>query len=268
MKKFFLAAIAAIATLPVWSVNPKMIEIAPTDSEGEKSVLELSLPAGEVKGAVVVCPGGGYGFKAIDKEGRDWVDWFAERGIATAVLDYRLPHHRHAVPSADCSASIAYLRANATKLGIPADKIGVMGFSAGGHLAATAATHFDEASRPDFQILMYPVISLDLTITHPGTRENLIGKDPKPGLEALYSIELQVTPQTPPAFIFACEDDGTVPVENSLLYFRSLTAAKVPSQLHIFPTGGHGFGKLPQFKYVDQMLYLLDSWIKTSVLAQ
>ena len=141
-----------------------------------------------------------------------------------------------------------------------------MGFSAGGHLASTMATHYTETSRPDFQILMYPVITMDPSFTHDWTHHNLIGQHPRPGMEDLYSNEKQVTPQTPPAFIFTTEDDGVVPIANSMRYYEALTANKVPSELHIYPYGGHGYGKLPEFQYVDQMLYLLDSWIKTTVL--
>ena len=142
-------------------------------------------------------------------------------------------------------SAITTVRHNAAEWHIPADKVGVIGFSAGGHLASTMATHYTDATRPDFQILIYPVITLDPTITHMGTRDNLIGKNPRPGMEALYSNELQVTTQTPPAFIFATQDDDVVPVENSIRYEAALTAAKVPAELHIYPTGGHGYGKRP-----------------------
>lgn len=268
MNKLIMTLSLAAVALGAFAARPIKIELTDEKSPADdKAYLEVFLPQkGEIKGAVVVCPGGSYGMKAIDKEGRDWAAWMAERGIATAVLDYRLPHERHNVPLADCTAAIDLLRTNSSKWKIPADKIGVMGFSAGGHLASTMATHYTETSRPDFQILMYPVITMDPSFTHDWTHHNLIGQHPRPGMEDLYSNEKQVTPQTPPAFIFATEDDGVVPVANSIRYYEALTSNKVPSELHIYPYGGHGYGKLPEFQYVDQMLYLLDSWIKTTVL--
>ncbi len=266
MKKITFTFAIAMMALAASAVKPIKIDLTPADAQAdEKALLEVYLPEGRPTGAVVVCPGGGYGFKAIDKEGRDWAEWFAQRGVATAVLDYRLPQGRHDVPLSDCDKAITALRKNAAKWKIPADKVGVMGFSAGGHLAATMATHYTDESRPDFQILVYPVVSMDTTITHRGSHDNLLGAQPRPGMEDLYSNELQVTPQTPPAFIITCEDDRTVDPDNSMRYYRALTKAGVPSELHVFPQGGHGYGKLPSFRYVDQMLYLLDKWIVNTV---
>lgn len=266
MKKLVLTLAAAIAAICIEAANPVKINLTPADALPEESAtLEVFLPKGEAKAAVVMCPGGGYGWVSMDNEGYEWVEWFNERGIATAILNYRLPRERHNVPLTDCMAAINTVRRNAAKWHIPADKVGVMGFSAGGHLASTMATHYTETTRPDFQVLMYPVISFDTSITHMGTHDNLIGKNPRPGMELLYSNELQVTPQTPPAFIFATEDDDVVPVENSMRYYAALTKAKVPSELHIYPTGGHGYGRRAHFKYVGQMLWLLDSWFNTTV---
>ncbi len=200
---------------------------------------------------------------AYDKEGTDWADWFAERGITLAVLNYRLPNARHELPVADAKAAISYLRENAAKLGLDPSKIGIMGFSAGGHLASTAATHYDSAAnRPSFQILAYPVISMDKAITHNGTRHNLIGDNASTDLAEFYSNELQVKDSNPPAYIVACEDDHAVPVANSLRYYQALTNHKVPAEIHIYPTGGHGFGKLSSFKYVDSMLSTLSDWLE------
>ncbi len=266
MKKLIPTLAALAIAICANAAKPLKIDLTPSDAlPGETATLEVFLPKGEAKATVVMCPGRGYGFVSMENEGYEWVDWFNERGIATAILNYRLPHERHNVPLADCMAAITTVRHNAAEWHIPADKVGVIGFSAGGHLASTMATHYTDATRPDFQILIYPVITLDPTITHMGTRDNLIGKNPRPGMEALYSNELQVTTQTPPAFIFATQDDDVVPVENSIRYEAALTAAKVPAELHIYPTGGHGYGKRPHFKYVNQMLWLLDSWFNTTV---
>ena len=196
----------------------------------------LVYPAANPNGlSVVMCPGGGYTHLARYHEGTDMADWFNAQGITYAVLLYRMPQGHNAVPLSDALQAIRIMRANADKWGIT--KVGIAGASAGGHLASTAATHFTPDSRPDFQILFYPVISLDGDITHMGSRENLIGKDAGEELVKLYSNELHVTADTPVAFIMHSSNDGTVPVENTLRYFAALTASKVYSTLHIYPVG-------------------------------
>ncbi|MDE5941242.1 MAG: alpha/beta hydrolase [Muribaculaceae bacterium] len=267
MKNFLMTVALAATALCVNAIKPVTVDLRPENSEPEeKATLEVYLPEKcDTRGAVVMCPGGGYGFVSVENEGRNWVEWFTDRGIATAVLVYRLPRQRHTVPLADCTAAIECVRQNSAKWGIPSGHTGVMGFSAGGHLASTMATHYGESSRPDFQILIYPVITMDKAITHMGTHDSLIGTEPSTALETLYSNELQVTPQTPPAFIFTCEDDDVVHPDNSIRYYQALTANKVPSELHIYPTGGHGFGFNPRFTYHNQMLWLLESWFNTTV---
>lgn len=265
MKKGLLAAIAFGAALSMGGVETITLPLQGDNGE-EAATLELYMPAqGEARGTVVVCPGGGYGYRAVEHEGRGWAQWMGERGMATAVLIYRLPRGHHDISLADCHSAISYLREHSQELGLPADKIGVMGFSAGGHLASTAATHFTEATRPDFQILMYPVITMDSTFTHMGSRQNLLGNNPAPALVELYSNEKQVTPQTPPAFICAAGDDDIVPITNSLEYYRALCKAGVPSEAAFFPKGGHGFGMLASFPYVSQMLYLLERWLTSQI---
>lgn len=263
MKKSFCTAFAAIALTCAAQqhvcVNPYTGEAASKDTA---PALEIFIPENPAGPAVVACPGGGYGFLAYDKEGADWADWLGERGIALAVLNYTLPKGNCQLPGNDAKAAISYLRENAAALKLDPEKIGIMGFSAGGHLASTAATHYDSAAnRPSFQILVYPVISMDSTITHKGSRVNLLGENPTEGLVTLYSNEKQVKAGNPPAYIIACEDDRTVPVANSLRYFQALTDAGVPAEAHFFPTGGHGFGKLPGFKYVNSMLNTLSDWL-------
>lgn len=268
MKKFLTSLTLAAATLCAAAITPVTIDLTPADAlPDEKATLEVYLPEnGTTKGAVVMCPGGGYGFVSVENEGRNWVNWFTDRGLATAVLIYRLPKHRHTVPLADCTAAIEAMRENSARWGIPENHIGVMGFSAGGHLASTMATHYSNSSRPDFQILIYPVISMDKTITHMGTHDSLITPEASTRMETLYSNELQVSADTPPAFIFTCEDDTVVPIANSIRYYRALQANNVPAELHIFPTGGHGFGFSADYTYHNQMLYLLDSWLSISAL--
>ncbi|MFI3268079.1 MAG: alpha/beta hydrolase, partial [Rikenellaceae bacterium] len=155
---------------------------------------------------------------------------------------------------------ITIMRENKEKWNI--SKVGIMGCSAGGHLASTAATHYSDETRPDFQILVYPVISMDEKITHKGSQNQLLGKNPSQEELNDYSNELQVTEDTPPAFIVHCTDDTTVPVQNSILYYTSLVENKVPATLHIYPTGGHGWGFSDTFKYLDLWTLELETWLK------
>lgn len=219
---------------------------------GTRLVTEPTLtiyPAAQPNGIVVLdCPGGGYWVVCHKHEGSDMAEWFNEQGITLAVLRYRMPNQHHTIPLEDGKRAIELLREHADELGLKT--IGVMGFSAGGHLASTMATHLcagegAEALAPDFQILVYPVISMDAAITHMGSREALLGMDPDSALVALYSNELQVTPQTPPAFIVLSGNDDLVPIENSLRYYQALQTAGVPAELHMYPTDGHGWGFNP-----------------------
>ncbi|MDE5956383.1 MAG: alpha/beta hydrolase [Bacteroidales bacterium] len=208
---------------------------------------------------VVVCPGGGYWIVSSWNEGVYTADWLLSQGITVCVVKYRLPNSRHEIPLTDVQNAFRYCRSHAAEWGI--NQIGVMGFSAGGHLAASASNLFtDDITRPDFSVLIYPVISLDKSITHKGTRENLIGSDRFWGdrdkkvdefmqaqerhaeLIEHYSLENRVSADTPQTFIVHCTDDTTVPVENSIRYYRSLVEKSVPAEMHIFPYGGHGFG--------------------------
>ena len=209
--------------------------------------------------AVIICPGGGYGILAYDWEGTDPAKWLNSKGIAAIVLKYRLPNSKsnitpHLSPLADAKRALRMVRYNAPKWNIRKDAIGVMGFSAGGHLASTLGTHFDAgdpssadsvervSSRPDFMILVYPVISMSKPVMHTGSRNNLIGDKPSEELARLYSNELQVTGETPPTILVHATDDKAVPVENSLLMYGALKEKNVPAEMHIYPKGGHGFG--------------------------
>jgi acetyl esterase/lipase len=196
----------------------------------------------------------------MDHEGHDMAAWFNAQGITYAVLKYRMPNEHHEVPLSDALQAIRLVRKHAEEWNI--EKVGIMGSSAGGHLASTAATHYTDDSRPDFQILFYPVISMDLSICHKGSRERLIGKIPTDELVQLYSNELQVSAQTPPAFIMHSSDDRVVPVENSLRYYQALVKNKVPASLHCYPTGGHGWGYNDNFKYKRQWTGELEKWLR------
>jgi len=201
--------------------------------------------------ALVICPGGGYGGKVLTHEGSYIAAWLNRHGIAGIVLDYRLPQGRHSVPLSDAQRAIRLARAHAEAWGLQADRIGIMGFSAGGHLASTAGTHFNAGDpkaadpverlscRPDFMILVYPVIRLD-ALGHKGTRTNLLGPDPKPELVAFYSNDQQVSDQTPPAYLAHAQDDKVVPPSNSASFRDALKAHHVPVEYLELPYGNHG----------------------------
>jgi acetyl esterase/lipase len=208
------------------------------------------------RSAVVVCPGGGYVHLAMDHEGKQIAEWFNELGITAFVLKYRnnSSGHQHPVPMMDGQRAIRTVRARAAEWNVDPAKFGVMGFSAGGHLASTLATHFDNGqsnaedavdranSRPDFLILCYPVISMTESYMHRGSRDNLLGKDADDSLAANLSSEKQVTAQTPPTFIFQTDADKGVRAENCVAFYLALRRAGVPAELHIYQDGKHGVG--------------------------
>jgi len=269
----FLSAmlLAQNRILPLWEADPPNYretgEVTIWDTSDivrirhvQKPDLAIFLPSkknatGE---AVVICPGGGYRALAYDWEGSDIARWLNSEGIAAFVLKYRLPGGAsnitpHKSPLMDAQRAMRLVRLHAEKWNIDPGKIGIMGFSAGGHLASTLSTHFDagdpsstdpveqESCRPDFAILMYPVITFTEDDMHRGSREALLGKEPDPELVAYFSNELQVSPETPPTILIHSEDDQSVPVENSLAYYKALRKNQVSSEMHIYPYGGHGY---------------------------
>ncbi|MCD8091451.1 MAG: alpha/beta hydrolase [Bacteroides sp.] len=213
--------------------------------------------------AIIMCPGGGYAGLAMAHEGHDMAAWFNAQGITYAVLKYRMPNGNNEVPLSDAEQAIRMVRDHAAEWGVNPARVGVMGASAGGHLAASLSTLYSsDKTRPDFQILFYPVISMVKGITHPGSRENLIGKNPPQALEQKYSLEKQVTPRTPQAFIMLSSDDDLVPATNSIGYFLALKDKKVPVSLHMYPTGGHGWGFRDNFTYKRQWTGELEKWLR------
>lgn len=206
--------------------------------------------------AVLIFPGGGYQHLAIDKEGTKVAEWLNSLGIAAFVVKYRLPSdkimkNKNVGPLQDAQEAIRYVRQNAAKYNIDATKIGIIGFSAGGHLASTLATHYDDkvyesnykvSARPDFSLLIYPVISMQNDITHKGSQISLLGENPSQMLIDSFSNEKKVTAQTPPCFIIHATDDTVVLPENSINYYLALKKNNVPAELHIYEKGGHGFG--------------------------
>jgi dienelactone hydrolase len=248
-------------------------EIESTDiiriSKVQVPQLEVYLPnkRGASGQAVIICPGGGYARLAYDWEGTDIAKLFNAHGIAAFVLKYRLPDSISStspdqVPLMDAKQAISIVRARAAEWNINPNKIGIMGFSAGGHLAATLSTHFDQSTRPDFSILIYPVISMEKSIAHMGSRTNLIGAKPTDAIIKLYSNELHITPKTPPTFILHATDDNAVPVENSLTYYQALKKNGVPAEMHIYPTGGHGFALALGKGSLEKWPTLLFDWMK------
>lgn len=225
-------------------------------------------PAPQPNGlCVVMCPGGGYEAETQDTEGHDPATWFNVRGITYAMLQYRLPEGKHTyAPLSDAQEAIRILRSKAQDYGISG--IGIMGCSAGGHLASTAATHYTADCRPDFQILLYSVITMDPAFTHEGSRKALLGPDPSEEMTERFSNEKQVTADTPPAFILACSDDRVVPVRNSTDYYLSMVEKGVSATLHIYPSGGHGFGFRETFLYRPEFTAELDKWLREIIMKQ
>jgi acetyl esterase/lipase len=239
--------------------------------------LTIYKPANPNGMSVIICPGGGYGILAFDKEGTRVAEEMNKWGITAFVLKYRLPDDttnidRSIAPLMDAQQAIRMVRSKAAEWGLKKNKIGIMGFSAGGHLASTAATHFasnadatnkDTISvRPDFAVLIYPVISFDSTITHKGSRNNLVGATASAKQIKLYSNELQVTAKTPPSFLVHAADDGAVPVENSIRYYQACVKFKVPAEMHLYPKGGHGFGTFNKTT-TDNWMERLKNWLST-----
>jgi acetyl esterase/lipase len=227
------------------------------DAEEDRPTLTLYRGFQEKKAtaAVIVIPGGGYGWLATNHEGRQVANWFNAMGVTAFVLRYRLgPKYHHPVELGDAQRAIRMVRARAKEFAVLPDKIGVLGFSAGGHLASTAETHFDAgnaaatdpvervSSRPDFAILAYPVISFVAEYAHAGSSENLLGKNPDPALLKSLSNELQVTAETPPTFLWTSSTDKTVPPENSVAFYLALRKAAVSAELHVFAEAPHGVG--------------------------
>jgi acetyl esterase/lipase len=245
--------------------------------DADKPELTVFLPTvpNPTRTGVVVAPGGGYEHLAMDKEGFAVARWLNDRGVAAFVLRYRLgPRYHHPVELGDAQRAIRMVRAHAGEYGIAEDHLGIWGFSAGGHLAASAGTHFDrgdakatdpveqKSCRPDFLILAYPVITMTSPYAHQGSRRNLIGENADPALVEGMSAEVQVTPDTPPTFLFSTTDDKTVPIANSVMFYQALVRAGVPAEMHIFQHGSHGAGLAASNPQLSVWPDLLIKWMR------
>ncbi|HUJ43593.1 MAG TPA: alpha/beta hydrolase [Opitutaceae bacterium] len=232
-------------------------------------------PAGSACGtAVIICPGGGYGWLSMEKEGTEPARWFNALGVTAFVLKYRLAEYGHPAPLRDVLRAVRLVRSRAAEFGVRADRMGVMGFSAGGHLASCAGTLYDApegrtgapldavSARPDFLMLIYPVITLQDPYTHAGSRRNLLGEHPTEALIGHLSTELQVTKNTPPAFLLTSFEDHTVPAENSIGFFTAMHRAGVPAELHAYERGPHGIGLRPGFGPISDWPKLAEQWLR------
>jgi acetyl esterase/lipase len=267
-------------TMPLWSGRaPDAQGTEESDIPAMTAYLPRSTPPGVT--AVIILPGGSYRALAMNHEGRQVANFLNSMGIAAFVLKYRLgPRYNHPVELGDAQRAIRILRSRAPEWHIALDRIGVMGFSAGGHLAATASTHFDSgrpdsadavdrvSSRPDFAILCYPVISMTEPWTHQGSKTNLLGDNPAPELARSLSGELAVTSQTPPTFIFQTNADTTVPAENAVHYYLALRKAGVPAEMHIFANGPHGVGLAMDDPSLAEWPKLLVNWLRLNGLVK
>jgi len=298
MKKFVLflfvsgsLLLSAQKTIPLYSsvipnsipyaMKEMIIEEKPGVFHGYRNIsvpsLAVYLPDQKIAtgAAVIICPGGGYGMESYRREGTKIAEAFILKGIAAFVLKYRLPSDsimkdKTIGPLQDAQQAIKTVHQRAKEWNLDSRKIGIMGFSAGGHLASTAGTHFDKSYipntenislRPDFMILIYPVISMGDELTHRGSRKNLLGNDPTTDQQRFFSNELHVTGDTPPTWLTHAGDDTVVPVENSIRFYKELISHKIPSEMHLYPSGNHGF-VLSQ--PTDEWMAPLFSWMKKS----
>jgi acetyl esterase/lipase len=267
-------AAASEKTVLLW---PDGAPGAQGDEDIDKPALTIFVAPGEnaTKTAVVIAPGGGYEHLSWAKEGTDFAQWMSARGVTAFVLRYRLgPKYHYPVELEDAQRAIRWVRSHASEYGVAADHIGMMGFSAGGHLTATAGTHFDDGkvgdadmverqgSKPDFLLLAYPVITFEEPAVHSGSKKYLLGADPDPKLVELLSDETQVTKDTPPTFLFATTDDKTVPVMNSVMFYSALVKAGVPVEMHLFQHGSHGVGLAAANPQLSVWPDLMAKWMR------
>ena len=270
--QFRALAVFALLLLPMASIGgikPIVVDLwpngAPTRSVDPHDTARVFVYLPEVRHvtgrAIVICPGGGYSGLAIDHEGNGWAEFFTGQGIATIVLKYRMPHGDRDIPIEDAMEAMRLVRRNSKEWHIDSGQVGIMGSSAGGHLASVIATKGKGDAAPNFQVLFYPVITMNPGFTHRGSHDNLLGKDARKKLEHEYSTDRQVTRVTPRAFIALSDDDHTVLPANGVNYYLACYRHDVPASLHVYPKGGHGWGIKQSFPYHIEMLLDLKAWL-------
>lgn len=270
-RKTILAAVLAALCMPVCAQQKFEMNLWPQgapNSNGDaadSAKVWVYLPKKEAATgrAVVICPGGGYSHLAMSHEGHDWAPFFNNMGIAAVVLKYRMPHGNREVPVSDAEEALRLVRRNAQSWGVDAQDVGIMGSSAGGHLASTIATQATGDAAPNFQILFYPVITMMPDITHKGSHDNFLGPEAKKKDEHKYSNDLQVSRVTPRAYIALSDDDHVVLPANGVNYYIELYRHDVPATLHVYPSGGHGWGTRDSFMFHNEMQLDLKAWLRS-----
>ena len=269
--KTIISAVVFLAAATTYAQKNQEIVLwpngAPTSNGVDTDTAKVYVSLPDAKRAtgrcIVICPGGGYSHLAMNHEGHDWAPFFNNMGIATVVLKYRMPHGVCQVPLEDAEEAMRLVRRNAKQWNINPDQVGIMGSSAGGHLASTLATRSKGDAAANFQILFYPVITMDPSFTHLGSHDNLRGKDAKKKLEREYSNDLQVTRVTPRAFIVLSDNDHAVLPVNGVNYYFECYRHDVPASLHVYPTGGHGWGIRTSFAFHVEMMQELRTWLNS-----
>lgn len=280
--KIVLCSLLLLVSLDLWAQKPVVVELWPSGAPNNNEVTgpERRITKNNFTGitkptitvypsskanskAIIICPGGGYSSEYDTYEGHDMHDWMNSIGITFVVLKYRLPNKHSEIPLTDVHKAIEIVRGHASEWNVNPEAVGIMGCSAGGHLAATAANFFTVENRPDFQVLLYPVITMDKKYTHGGTRHELIGDNPTDEVIKKYSMELQVSNQTPRAFIVLADNDYGVSTYNTINYYIALHEHHVSASIHIYPFGGHGFGNRDMFVFKRQWTDELEKWLST-----
>ncbi len=245
--------------MDLWQGKP--LEKSVDASDTAKVYVSLPAKSKATGRAILICPGGGYTALAMEHEGTMWEQFYNSMGIATIVLKYRMPHGNKDVPVSDAEQAMRLIRNNASEWDINPADVGIMGSSAGGHLASTVATHAGEDALPNFQILFYPVITMDPEFTHKGSHDNFLGEKAKKKDELSYSNDLQVSRTTPRALILLSDDDDVVVPSNGVNYYLALYKHDIPASLMVYPTGSHGWGMSTDFAYHLEMLMNVRAWL-------
>lgn len=262
--KNYLSLLLVFSVWPIFAQKTDTIKVWSNDAHKNEAELYVYHPkhTNKTTAAILICPGGGYRGLAIDREGYNMAKWYASNGILGVVLKYRMPKGHHEVPLSDAAKAMSIIRENAEKWHIDINRIGIIGSSAGGHLAASVCTLLPAQERPNFAILYYPVISFDDKIAHKGSKQNLLGeKVTDSQLVERYTLNKQVDRNTPRTLLLLSADDKVVPPMNSILYYESLNQHGIPASMYMFPLGGHGWGIKYDFAYYQEVKDLIMKWL-------